>query len=221
MAHRLAVDPHSPAAEIIRTAVTVLRRGGVIAYPTDTVYGLAVDAGNPAAVARLYEVKQRPAEKALPVIIGAPEQLAQLVVAPSQTAQRLMVAFWPGPLTLLMHPQAHVLSNLRGGSERLGVRWPQAALSQQLALGLGGAITATSANLSGQPAALTAGEVGQQLAGSIDLILDAGAMPSPEVSTVLDVGTEPPQLRRAGKISPVALAAVLGYHLAEPTGSLE
>jgi L-threonylcarbamoyladenylate synthase len=217
MMHRLAVDLHCPDAATVRTAVTVLRRGGVLAYPTDTVYGLAVDAMNPAAIARLYEVKQRPAAKALPVIIGALEQLSQLVVTPSETAQQLIAAFWPGPLTLLMRPQVHVLSILRGGSERLGVRWPQAELCQQLALGLGGAITATSANLSGRPAALTACDVEEQFAGTIDLILDGGTMPSPEVSTVLDVAVEPARLQRAGKITAATLATVLGYPLAEPT----
>lgn len=210
----LSVDPHDPDVVVLQEALRVLRHGGVVAYPTDTVYGLAVDALNPKAIARLYQVKQRPAEKAFPVIIGGPEQLSQLVATLSPTAKRLIAAFWPGPLTLLMEPRAHVPAGLLGESHRIGVRWPQAVLCQQLVLGLGRALTATSANLSGAPVALTASEVMAQLASAVDLILDGGAMLSSQVSTVLDITVEPPCLCRTGKLEPQTIAAVLGYTIA-------
>src|SRR5262245_60760096 len=106
MTHLLAVDPERPAATVCAAAVAVLRRGGVVAYPTDTVYGLAVDALQSEAIARLYAVKGRPESKALPVIIGSLAQLPLVVATVSATAARLVAAFWPGPLTLLLPPHA-------------------------------------------------------------------------------------------------------------------
>jgi L-threonylcarbamoyladenylate synthase len=169
----------------------------------------------PDAIARLYAVKGRPETKALPVIIGALPQLAAVVATVPACAERLMAAFWPGPLTLLLLPHPRVPAVLLGDSDRIGVRWPASTISQQLAVGLGGAITASSANRSGAPAALTAADVMAQLAPAVDLVLDAGAMTSPLVSTILDVTIEPPRVYRPGKIVQQALEAVLGYCVAQ------
>jgi L-threonylcarbamoyladenylate synthase len=213
MARCLRVDASRPDVAVIEETVTVLRHGGVVAYPTDTVYGLAVDALNPEAVRRLYDVKRRSMTKAVSVIIGSPEQLSDLVLPPSPTAERLMAAFWPGPLTLVMVPYTHVPASLLGDTGRLGVRLPRLGLCQRLAQGLGRAITATSANRSGASVALSASEVMAQLDSTIDLVLDGGAVQSPEVSTVVDVAAEPPHLYRVGKIVPADIEAVLGYAL--------
>jgi len=215
MTRLLAISPERPDAAGLDAAVAVLRRGGVVAYPTDTVYGLAVDALWPAAIARLYAVKGRPESQALPVIIGALEQLTLVVATVPATAARLMAAFWPGPLTLLLPPHRRVPAALLGESDRIGVRWPASTISQQLALRLGGAITASSANRSGAPAALTATEVMAQLAPAVALILDAGTMPSPVVSTIVDVTVQPPCLYRPGKIAQQAIEAVLGCCLTQ------
>jgi L-threonylcarbamoyladenylate synthase len=215
MARLLAVDPQCPAPAVLAEALAVLRRGGVVAYPTDTVYGLAVDAMRPDAIARLYTVKGRPESKALPVIIGALPQLAAVAATVPAMAERLIAAFWPGPLTLLLLPHPRVPAALLGDSDRIGVRWPASMISQQLAVGLGGAITASSANRSGAPAALTAADVIAQLAPTVDLVLDAGAVTSPVVSTILDVTVEPPCVYRPGKIAQHALEAVLGYRVAQ------
>ena len=147
MLRRLKVDPYHAAPIVLQEALAILRRGGVVAYPTDTVYGLAVDALNPDAVARLYSVKRRPREKAVPLIISGLEQLSQLVAPLSCAAKRMVAVFWPGPLTLLMPAHEQAPQHLLSEGRRIGVRWPQVGLSQQLALGLGGAVTATSANL--------------------------------------------------------------------------
>lgn len=211
MTHLLAVDPERPAATVCAAAVAVLRRGGVVAYPTDTVYGLAVDALQAEAIARLYAVKGRPESKALPVIIGSLAQLTLVVATVPATAERLMAVFWPGPLTLLLPPHKRIPAALLGESDCIGVRWPASTISQQLAIGLGGAITASSANRSGAAPALTAAEVMAQLAPAVDLVLDAGAVTSPVVSTILDVTVEPPCLYRRGKIAQQAIEAVLGY----------
>jgi len=215
MVRLLAVDPQCPAPAVLAEALAVLRRGGVVAYPTDTVYGLAVDAMRPDAIARLYTVKGRPESKALPVIIGALPQLAAVAATVPAMAERLIVAFWPGPLTLLLPPHPRVPAALLGDSDRIGVRWPASIISQQLAVGLGGAITASSANRSGAPAALTAADVIAQLAPTVDLVLDAGAVTSPVVSTILDVTVEPPCVYRPGKIAQHALEAVLGYRVVQ------
>jgi L-threonylcarbamoyladenylate synthase len=200
---------------VLAEALAVLRDGGVVAYPTDTVYGLAVDAMRPDAIARLYTVKGRPESKAFPVIIGALTQLAAVVAAVPARAERLMAAFWPGPLTLLLLPHPRVPAALLGDSDRIGVRWPASPISQQLAVGLGGAITASSANRSGVPAALTAADVIAQLAPAVDLVLDGGAVTSPVVSTILDVTVEPPCVYRPGKVAQHALEAVLGCRVTQ------
>ena len=122
-------------APALRQAVDVLRQGGVVAYPTDTVYGLAVDATNAEAIARLYEVKGRPDDKAVPLIIGDMGQLDEVAIAASPLAQQLMAAFWPGPLTLLLQPCETLPATLRGDSPRIGVRWPGAMLSQAVGPG--------------------------------------------------------------------------------------
>lgn len=207
----LKVDSSRPAAAVLREALAVLRRGGIVAYPTDTVYGLAVDAMNPQAVARLYRAKRRPPEKAIPLIVSGLDQLARLIAPPSCAAKRIMAVFWPGPLTLLMPAHEQAPPHLLGAGRRIGVRWPQSALTQQLAQGLGHAITATSANRSGLPAALGASEVVAQLATAIDLVLDGGIARSTEVSTILDVGAHPPRLCRPGKLSVQQVEAALGY----------
>lgn len=217
MTRCLSVDPQTPDPAVVAEAVAVLQRGGVVAYPTDTVYGLAVDALRPEAIARLYAVKGRPESKALPVIIGALAHLTTLVRDVPPAAQTLIQAFWPGPLTLLLWPQAHVPAVLLGDSDRIGVRWPASPLSQALGLGLGRAITASSANRSGEPAALCGDDVLAQLAPAVDVVLDAGPVLSPEVSTILDVTVQPPCLYRPGKIARAALEAVLGYRVAQKT----
>ncbi len=205
-----ATMPEVIYEEILREAVAVLRRGGVVAYPTDTVYGLAVDATDVEAIARLYEVKGRPGAKALPLIIGEMAQLTEVVARIPPQAEKLISAFWPGPLTLLLEPHEALPSQLRGESLRIGVRCPAAILSRQLALQLGHAITATSANRSDAPAALTAEDVARQLGSSVDLILDGGRAKSSEVSTVIDAVVTPPCIRRPGKVSSQAIDAVLG-----------
>ncbi len=207
------LDPTYPEPAIIHEAVRILQRGGVIAYPTDTVYGLAVDAFNEAAVARLYAVKQRSADKAIPLIIGELGQLAQVCVHVPRIAARLIEAFWPGPLTLLLEPHARVPVLIRGDSPHIGVRWPASPISQALAVATGRAITASSANLSGMPAALCAADVVAQLASVVDVVLDGGAVVSPEVSTILDVLAEPPRIVRAGKVNQQALEDVLGTRI--------
>ncbi len=209
----LVVNAQYPERAVLQQATAILRQGGVVAYPTDTVYGLAVDALNEKAIARLYAVKQRPLVKALPVIIGALEQLRSVVSRVPVRAVRLIEVFWPGPLTLLLPPHHCVPQLLLGGRRCIGVRLPESTLRRGLALTYGGAITASSANRSGLPAATTASEVIAQLGAWIDLVLDGGPATSSEVSTILDVTVDPPHLLRKGKIRGQDIEAVLGCPL--------
>lgn len=211
MTRCVEVDPRCPDSGALDDAASVLRRGGIVAYLTDTVYGLAVDARLPQAIASLYAVKGRSSDKAIPLIIGAPEQLPDVAVALPQCAESLMAAFWPGPLTLLLSPHPNLPVTLLGNTERIGVRWPDSPLSQGLALRVGGAITASSANRSGAAATLSAAEVAAQLVPDVDLVLDAGSANERQVSTLLDITVEPPRMIRAGKIPQSAIESVLGY----------
>ncbi len=215
MTRCVRIDPQCPASGVLDDAASVLRRGGIVAYLTDTVYGLAVDARLPQAIASLYALKGRSSDKAIPLIIGAPEQFPDVAVALPRCAESLMAAFWPGPLTLLVSPHCNLPATLLGNTGRVGVRWPDSPLSQGLALRVGGAITASSANRSGAAAALSAAEVEAQLAPDVDLIIDAGCANEPQVSTVLDITVEPPRMIRAGKIPQAAIESVLGCGIAK------
>ncbi len=210
MTRCVKVDPQCPASGVLDDAASILRRGGIVAYLTDTVYGLAVNARLPQAITGLYALKGRSSDKAIPLIIGAPEQLSDVAVAWPRRAESLMAAFWPGPLTLLLSPHPNLPATLLGNTGRIGVRWPDSPLSQGLALRVGSAITASSANRSGAAAALSAAEVEVQLAPDVDLILDAGSANEPQVSTILDITVEPPRMIRAGRIPQEAIESVLG-----------
>ena len=210
MTRCVKVDPQCPASGVLDDAASILRRGGIVAYLTDTVYGLAVNARLPQAITGLYALKGRSSDKAIPLIIGAPEQLSEVAVAWPRRAESLMAAFWPGPLTLLLSPHPNLPATLLGNTGRIGVRWPDSPLSQGLALRVGSAITASSANRSGAAAALSAAEVEVQLAPDVDLILDAGSANEPQVSTILDITVEPPRMIRAGRIPQEAIESVLG-----------
>ena len=215
MTRCVKVDPRCPDSGALDDAAFLLQRGGIVAYLTDTVYGLAVDARLPQAIASMYALKGRSSDKAIPLIVGAPEQLSDVTVRLPRCAEPLMAAFWPGPLTLLLSPHPGLPDALLGNTERIGVRWPDSPLSQGLALRVGSAITASSANRSGAAAALSAAEVEAQLAPDVDMILDAGCANEPQVSTVLDITVEPPLMIRAGKIPQAAIEAVLGCGIAK------
>ena len=213
MTRCVGVDPQCPSAAALDDAASVLQSGGIVAYLTDTVYGLAVNAQQAQAVTGLFALKGRSSDKAIPLIIGGPEQLSSVAVCLPRRAEPLVSAFWPGPLTLLLCPRPNLPASLLGNSNRIGVRWPDSALSQGLALRVGGAITASSANRSGSGAAQNAAEVAEQLAPRVNLILDSGPAHDSQVSTVLDVTAEPPRIIREGRISRTAIESVLGRRI--------
>jgi L-threonylcarbamoyladenylate synthase len=183
----------------IEKGVKILQMGGVIAFPTDTVYGLGADAFNSTAVARIYEIKKRPQHQQLPLLIADVERLTALAEPIPKIAWFLARRFWPGGLTLVLSKTDSVPAYLAPGPT-IAVRVPNHPVCQALIQHLGNPIIGTSANISGQQAALTADEVRQQLGGKIDLVINGGKCPSGKESTVVDVTHEVPVILRPGII---------------------
>ena len=183
----------------IEKGVKILQKGGVIAFPTDTVYGLGADAFNSTAVERIYEIKNRPKHRQLPLLIADVERLTTLADSIPEIAWFLARRFWPGGLTLVL-PKTDSLPVYLAPGPTIAVRVPDHPVCLALIQHLGNPVIGTSANISGQPAALTADEVGQQLGGKIDFIINGGKCPGGKESTVVDVTPESPIILRQGII---------------------
>lgn len=184
--------------EAIERAVAVLRRGGVVAFPTDTVYGLGAHGGIAVAIEKLFQVKERERLRAIPLLIARAEDLATVAVQVPEIAWRLAERFWPGAVTLVVPRAATVLDVLTGGAPSVAVRVPAHEVALQLIAELHAPLAATSANLSGEPETVTAKEVREALGGRVRLILDGGRCPGGVASTVIDVTVDPPSIRRRG-----------------------
>lgn len=181
-------------------AVALVQAGEVIAAPTDTVYGLVCPFDSSRAIERLYWVKERPPEKALPVLLGDESQLAQVIDGPiPQEAQELIARFWPGPLTLILAARPHLPPVLTAGGSTVGVRIPNHPFLRALARGAG-PLASSSANRSGGPECRTAAEVLAQLEGRVPLLVDAGPSPHGQASTVLDLSGPSPRILREGPL---------------------
>ncbi len=185
-------------ASQIDKAVKILKDGGIVAYPTDTVYGLGADIFNTGAVAKIYEVKRRSRSSPLPVLIGDTEQVKLVASSVSQYARHLMQHFWPGGLTLVLPKAASIPDIVTAGNDKVAVRLPDHIVPLTIIGGLGKPIIGTSANVSNKPSPLTAQEVEQQLAGQVDLIVDMGQCHGGVESTVVDVTGETPVVLRQG-----------------------
>ena len=186
--------------EQLEKGVAILKDGGVVAFPTDTVYGLGAGIGINSAVERVYRVKERPRHMALPLLLADLSQLDDVARSVPPSARLLAENFWPGPLTLVLFKSDSVPDIVTGGSETIAVRIPAHPIPAALARGVGTAIVGTSANLSGQPSALTAEEARAQLGDKVDLIID-GECPGGKESTVVDLTGEKPIILRPGALS--------------------
>jgi len=186
--------------EQLEKGVAILKDGGVVAFPTDTVYGLGAGIGINSAVERVYRVKERPRHMALPLLLADLSQLDGVARSVPPSAHLLAENFWPGPLTLVLFKADSVPDIVTGGSETIAVRIPAHPIPTALARGVGTAIVGTSANLSGQPSALTAEEARAQLGDKVDLIID-GECPGGKESTVVDLTGEKPIILRQGALS--------------------
>lgn len=190
-------------------AVEVLRGGGVVAIPTDTVYGLAAAMDVPGAIDRLFAAKARPTERAIAVLLADLDQ-AQAIGRLSPSARVLGAALWPGGLTLVVEQRREraLPSALTGGRATIGVRVPDHSAPRAIARALG-PLPTTSANVSGEPELLTAGAIEDRLGDRIELILDGGPAPGGRPSTVVDVTVDPPRILREGAIPAAAVESCL------------
>ncbi len=195
---------------VIREAAAVLKRGGLVAFPTETVYGLGADASNPAAVERIYEVKGRPASHPVIVHIGDAGQLERWAREVPEAARKLAARFWPGPLTLVLKRAPGVGDNLTGGEDTIGLRLPGHPVALELLRQFGGGIAAPSANKFGRISPTTAEHVSDDLGDEVDLILDGGPCEIGIESTIVDLSRDRPVLLRPGRISTGDIAATLG-----------
>ena len=186
--------------EQVNRAIVILKRGGVVAYPTDTVYGLGAGMTSLAAVERIFRVKDRPKGIALPLLVADAAQIRQVARSIPEVAWCLIETFMPGALTIVLLKLDSVPDIVTAGGGTVAVRIPDHPVPLAIIAGLGKPIVGTSANLSGHPSALTAAEVQAQLGDRVDMIIDGGKCPGGIESTVVDLTTETPVIRRAGAI---------------------
>lgn len=196
----IRINPSAPEPVALQEAAGCLKRGGLVAFPTETFYGLGANALDREAVARVFTAKGRPESKPLLVLVDSVGMAESIATELSDLARRLMAACWPGPLTLVVPAVATLPPELTANTGTIGMRIP----AHPIALGLVSAtrvpITAPSANLSGARPPTTAEEVRRAFEGKIDLILDGGPTPGGQPSTVLDVSVSPPRLIRPGAL---------------------
>jgi L-threonylcarbamoyladenylate synthase len=197
----LRVDPVAPDDHTLREAARVLARGGLVAFPTETFYGLGAAALDPAAVRRVFEIKGRPASMPLLVLIESAAGLRHVVAEVPERARALIAHHWPGPLTLVFRAAPHLPEELTAGTGTVGVRVPDHPVPRKLVAHLGAPVTAPSANRTGEAPPTTAEAVLTHFAGALDLVLDAGATPGGAPSTVVDVTVDPPRVIRQGAIT--------------------
>ena len=199
---RLAVDATQPAAAALETAARVLRARGLVAFPTETFYGLGADALDEAAVARVFQAKGRPADKPLLVLVDSLEMVDWVARDIPAEARRLMARHWPGALTLVLKAHGALPPALTAGTGTIGVRLSAHPVARALVSTLGRPITAPSANSHGHASPRTAAEVIAGLGDRVDLVLDGGTTPGGPASTLLDLTRTPPVVLRAGAIVP-------------------
>jgi len=195
----------------VEKAVRVLREGGLVALPTETVYGLAADAQNPRAVARVFAAKGRPASHPLIVHLGGAGELGQWAEGIPQVAWKLAETFWPGPLTLLLRRKPEVPAAIVGGHATIALRVPSHPLTLAVLQAFNGGLVAPSANSFGRLSPTRAEHVRQDLKEKVDFILDGGPCSVGIESTILDLSATPPAIARPGGLPAQTLAKVLGF----------
>jgi L-threonylcarbamoyladenylate synthase len=197
---RIFVNPERPHRDAVQEAAKLIRAGAVVAIPTDTLYGLAADPFSAAAVERVFEAKGRGADRPLPLIAADVAQIAAHLGALPKAVARLGAAFWPGPLTMLIAAPASLAPKVAAGTGRVGVRVPDDPVARAVCQAVGYPLTATSANISTEPATSDPDVVENTLGDRIALLIDGGKTRGGPASTIIDVTVDPPALVRAGAI---------------------
>lgn len=187
-------------AEAVAAAAEALRRGELVVLPTDTVYGLAAALDRPEAIARIFEAKLRPADRALPVLVSEAEVAERLAAEVPAAARALMEELWPGALTVVLPGSRAVPEEVTRGRPTVGLRLPDCELTRQIVAACGGALAVTSANLSEAWAPREVGEVPGEVRAHVSLIIDAGPCPGGVPSTVVDASVQPPEILREGAV---------------------
>ena len=200
-AELLKISPENPDPYAIRYAAEFIRRGELVAIPTDTFYGIAADPFNLAAVDQIYRVKGRPETRALPILVNKVAQAITLSRDVPYTFHKLAAKFWPGPLTLLVEASTGVPLKVTANTGNVALRWPKSLIVDSLISLVKGPITGTSGNISGQPACSTAVELLEQLGDRIPLIIDAGETPGNLASTIVKLEGDDWTVMRLGVIS--------------------
>lgn len=200
----------------IQHAAAVLKDGGVVAFPTETVYGLGADAANAAAVAKIYALKGRPSTHPVIVHLAGIEALQDWVLDIPASADKLAARFWPGPLTMIMRRASHVLDAVTGGQDTVAIRVPAHPVAQALLQAFGGGVAAPSANRFGRVSATTAAHVRAEFGAALDCLLDGGECAVGIESTIVDLSGAQPKLLRPGGVSLAALEAALGAAVGLP-----
>jgi len=212
--HYWRVDPINPDQDVITAAARILRQGGLVAFPTETVYGLGANALDSRAVKRIFIAKGRPADNPLIVHVSDLKQAAAVTAGLSPLAEKLAGAFWPGPLTLVLPKAKAVPQEVTAGLDTVAVRMPDHQVALALIRVAGLPVAAPSANISGRPSPTTGDHVRQDLEGRVEIILDAGPTPQGLESTILDLSTDVPVVLRPGGVTREALALVIGADVA-------
>jgi L-threonylcarbamoyladenylate synthase len=217
----LKVDPHRPELEKIRVAAEVLRRGGLVAFPTETVYGLGANALDERAVLRIFEAKNRPADNPIIVHIADERDVYVLAEHVPELAERLIDRFWPGPLTLLFPRSEVVPKVVTAGLDTVAIRMPSHAVARALIAEAGVPVAAPSANLAGRPSPTSAEHVLKDLSGRVEVVIDGGEIGYGVESTVLDLTTEPPTVLRPGPVTVEELRELIGEVEVHPAAKAE
>ena len=208
-AELLKISPENPDPAVIGYAAEFIRRGELVAIPTDTFYGIAADPFNLAAVDQIYRVKGRPETRALPILVNTTAQAVSLARDVPYSFHKLAAKFWPGPLTLLVEASTAVPLKVTANTGNVALRWPKSAIVNALIDLIKGPITGTSGNISGQPACATAVELLVQLGDRLPLIIDAGETPGNLASTIVKLDGDDWAVMREGVITEQEIRAAL------------
>jgi L-threonylcarbamoyladenylate synthase len=203
------VDPQHPEATIIARAASIIRKGGVVVYPTETFYGLGVDPTLDEAVLRVYRIKERSLDKPLPIIAADTRAVVELVAEWPRKAQRLADAFWPGPLTLVLSATSVLAPSIHARTGKIAIRVSSHPTARALSAAVGGLLTSTSANLSDRPASGDPRQISPDLVAQVDGFVDGGVLPGDRPSTIVDLSVSPPELLRLGCVSWERILGVL------------
>lgn len=203
------VDPVNPDPAVIDLAVSVIKRGGVVVFPTRSMYGLAADALNHEAVGKIFEMKKRPYSKPLLVLIPADYDLSQIVLEIPEKAKKIMDKFWPGFITIVLKAKVHLPAVLTAGTGRIGIRKPGNPVAAELVNLAGFPLTGTSANISDMDSCSRISDLPAEILESADLVLDAGELLGGAGSTVIDATSDKIRILREGNLSASILASFI------------